>query len=168
MDAAFDAVYREYGGAVHGYLSRLTGDPSLAEELAQETFVRFLRHRSSIHGVNGTLGAWLFKVATNLARDRARRRRQEPLPAEEARAPAGGDGLSAAEAQEVGERVRREVDRLPPELRGAFLLRAHHELPYEKVAAALGVCERTAKERFRMAREILAHRLSPLLDEDRR
>jgi len=167
MDAAFDAIYREYGGAVHDYLARLTGDPALADEFAQETFLRFLRHRSSIHGVNGTLGAWLFRVATNLARDGARKRRPGPLPAEETPAREGADGPAAAEAREVGERVRAEVDRLPRDLREAFLLRAHHELPYQKVALALGVCERTAKERFRLAREILAHRLSPLLREDR-
>ncbi len=167
MDAAFDAIYAEYGGAVHAYLARLTGDAALADELTQETFLRFLRHRDSIHGVNGTLGAWLFRVATNLARDGARRRRPGPLPPDEAPAPEGGDGPSAAEAREIGERVRLEVARLPCDLREAFLLRAHHELPYQKVAMALGVCERTAKERFRRAREILAHRLSPLLREDR-
>ena len=46
----FETVYRRYGPPVHAYLARLTGDPLAAEELCQETFVRYLRHakRSSI------------------------------------------------------------------------------------------------------------------------
>jgi DNA-directed RNA polymerase specialized sigma24 family protein len=61
--------------------------------------------------------------------------------------------------------VRREVERLPAELREAFLLRAHHALTFPQVAKALDISERTAKERFRLAREILAHRLKPMLGE---
>ncbi|MHC4135476.1 MAG: RNA polymerase sigma factor [Planctomycetota bacterium] len=164
MAEAFERIYRDYGRSVHAYLARLTGDTWVAEELCQETFLRYLRHRSRIHGRNGTLGAWLFRVATNLARDRLRKRQPESLhhdpPAAEP------DGCAAAEARDRDARVRHEVERLPPELREVFLLRAHHEFTYGEVAEALDISERTAKERFRSAREILAHRLGPYLRED--
>ena len=160
MDA-FDVVYREYGRSVHGYLARLTGNRSVAEELCQETFLRYLRHQPRIEGSNGAVGAWLYKVATNLAWDRARRRRPEAL-GHEPRA-RDGDGAAAAEARDLAERIQREIDELPQELRAVFLLRAHHDLTYRRVAAALEISERTAKDRFRRAREILAHRLGDQL-----
>jgi RNA polymerase sigma-70 factor (ECF subfamily) len=164
----FENVYGRYGPPVHGYLARLTGDPWAADELCQETFVRYLRNQQKIHVSNGTLGAWLFRVATNLARDRFRRRRPESL-AHEPAAPAGaGDGAVRSEARDLDAHVRREVDRLPLELREVFLLRAHHEMPYARIGDVLDIGERTAKQRFRRAREILAHRLGPLFREERR
>jgi len=165
MADEFEQVYGQYGRPVYAYLARLTGDTWLAEELCQETFVRYLRHRDRLYGRNGTLATWLFRVATNLVRDRYRRRRAEPLVDEPVAE--GGDGAAASEARDVDACIRREVERLPEELRAVFLLRAHHELTYPRVAEALDISERNAKERFRRAREILAHRLTPMLREDR-
>jgi len=165
MDAGFEAVYREYGRNVHAYLARLTGDASRADELCQETFLRYLRHRGTLVGRNGMLGAWLFTVATNLARDGFRRRRP---PAQLGHEPAAAEQADPVERRDLDERVRAEVQRLPLELREVFVLRVHHELPYARVAEVLGLCESTAKQRFRRAREILAHRLAPLIREDRR
>jgi RNA polymerase sigma-70 factor (ECF subfamily) len=164
--AESEEVYRAYGPAVYAYLARLTGSAWVAEELRQETFVRYLRHRAELAESNGALGAWLFKVATNLARDRARRRTLLPLDREPPAA--GPDGAAASAARDVLACVRREIARLPPELREAFLLRAHHDLAFSQLAAALEISERTAKERFRRARQILAHRLAPMLGEEHR
>lgn len=161
MAEAFEQVYQRYGGPIHGYLARLTGDAGAAEELCQETFVRYLRHRAALAGRNGTLGAWLYTVATNLARDRRRRASPERLATEPADAPAP----DAVEAKDTDARVRREVESLPDDLKEVFLLRAHHDLTYAAAAEALGIGERTAKERFRRAREILAHRLAHLFQE---
>jgi len=165
MARAFDAVYDEYGRAVRAYLGRLTGDAWVAEELTQETFFRYLAHRDALRNANGSLGSWLYRVATNLAFDRRRRRKTEPLEAEPPAAVP--DAAECAETRDLGERVRAEVAALPEELRAAFLLRAHHELPYHDVAEAMGVTERAAKDRFRRARDLLARRLRPIFREDR-
>jgi len=164
--AEFEEVYRAYGPSVRGYLARLTGDAWLADELQQETFYRYLRNGNELAPRNGSLGPWLFRVATNLARDRARRKKPEPLDHDPAAY--GADAAAASAAHDMDRCIRREVERLPAELREAFLLRAHHTLTYPQVAKALDISERTAKERFRLAREILAHRLGPMLGEERR
>lgn len=164
MDQDFEGVYRAYGGTVFGYLVRLTRDRHLAEELCQETFVRYLRHRGTLRCNNGSLGPWLFRVATRLVLDSRRRRRPVPLqhePIEESTVE------SAAETRDLGRRVRREIDTLPPELRATFLLRAHHELTYAQIGAATGVSERAAKDRFRRGRDLLLKRLAPLIREIR-
>ena len=163
MDAGFEAVYREYGRNVHAYLARLTGDRTKADELCQETFLRYLRHRDNLAARNGTLGAWLFRVATNLARDSFRRRRP---PEQLGHEPPASEQPDLVEREELDARVRAEVQQLPFDLREVFLLRVHHELTYARVASVLGQCESTVKQRFRRAREILMHRLAPLIREE--
>ncbi len=165
MDDAFAEVYARHAADLHAYLVRLVGDPAAADELGQETFVRFLEHPPTAATQNGHLGPWLFRVATNLGLDRLRRRRGRPLLEE----PAGraGEAGDAAEARDLERRIREEVAALAPELRAAFLLRAHHALPYAEIGRALGVSERAAKARFRRARDRLSGRLGPLLEGDR-
>jgi len=162
-DPGFDALYRSQAPVLAGYLTRLTGDPGLAEDLCQETFSRLLQRGPADPHLNGATGAWLFKVATNLARDRWRARRPETLrdePVDEAT-----DGARAAAARDAQACVRAEVGRLPFDLREVFLMRAHHGLSFAAIGGAIGASDRTAKERFRRAREILAHRLRDLIEE---
>ena len=75
---AFRAFYDRTSRQVWGYLTRLTGDPSMADDLLQEAYYRFLRaggsHESEAHRRNT-----LFKIATNLARDAHRRKRVLPF-----------------------------------------------------------------------------------------
>ena len=165
MEGTFEQAWAAYGAQIFGYLVRMTRDRPLAEELCQETFLRLLRHRDGIRAQNGTLAPWLYRVATRLVLDE-RRRRRPPValshdPAVEGRAE------ESAGNREIDGRIRLEVDRLPPELRAAFLLRAHQELTFPQVAAATGVSERAAKDRFRRARDILLTRLAPLHREIR-
>ena len=71
---AFAALMEQHYGAVHRYLARLLADPDSAAELAQETFLRAYRGLPRLAG-DSNLGAWLFRIATNLARQHHRHRR---------------------------------------------------------------------------------------------
>lgn len=167
MERSFDDVYALYGGEVHGYLARLLGDAWAADEVCQETFVRYLARERELIALNGSLRPWLYRVATNLGIDRLRRRKLRKRPPPHDRRPADqvtGDARSTDDA-DMGDRIRTEVDALPPPLRATFLLRAHHGLTYADVARALGISERAAKDRFKRTRELLAHRLRHLLEE---
>ena len=66
----FDALYDEVFPPLYRYCHRLTGDPDVAEDVAQEAFVRLLDRR--VIGERPALRVWLFKVATHLIRDRWR------------------------------------------------------------------------------------------------
>jgi RNA polymerase sigma-70 factor, ECF subfamily len=162
MEREFNRVWRAYGGPVFAYLVRMTGDRGLAEDLCQETFVRFLEHRDGIVGRNGVLGSWLYRVATRLALDVRRRRSPLPLKIEPQ---TGASGTRGAEEREIADLVEDEIDRLPDELRVTFLLRARQELTFPQIAAATEVSERSAKDRFKRARDRLFHRLGPLFRE---
>ena len=63
--AAFDAVYAAYNARLFGFLARLTRRREVAEELLEETWVRFVRHADRLEP-DTQIGAWLFTVARNL------------------------------------------------------------------------------------------------------
>ena len=157
----FDAVYARYGKQVHAYACRLTGDAWVAEEICQETFVRYLQHEEALQGRNGHVAPWLFRVATNLGVDRLRRVRPKPLRDEESLV---GRAEPPGEPDEP-ERVRAAIAALPPELRATFLLRAHHGLSFAQIAEVIDLTERGAKDRYRRARDLLIQKLAPWFPE---
>ncbi|CAN5675194.1 RNA polymerase sigma factor SigX [soil metagenome] len=143
FDRLFDDVYP---GLVR-YCHRMTADADLAEDAAQEAFVRFLDRRP--RGDAAGLRAWLFKVATHLLRDRARvegnraRLRQHNPEAVGVPAPAGGwgSGESALEAMERKERVAavREILASLEERDRTLLLLREEGFSYRELADSAGV-----------------------------
>jgi RNA polymerase sigma-70 factor (ECF subfamily) len=157
----FEAVYARYGRQVHAYAARLTGDAWTAEEICQETFVRYLRNEDVLKGRNGHVAPWLFRVATNLGVDRLRRKTPRALEDGDRLA---GPSTAHGEPDEP-ERVRAAVAALAPDLRAAFLLRAHHGLTFPQLAVVLDLSERGAKDRYRRARDRLIGMLAPWFPE---
>lgn len=161
MDAGFEAVYARYGRQVHAFAARFTGDAGAAEEICQETFVRYLQHEDALRGRNGHVAPWLFRVAANLGVDRLRK--MKPGALQDSDALPGRPSLAVE--PDDGERVRRAVTELPPDLRAAFLLRTHHGLSFPQMALVLDLSERGAKDRYRRARDLLVERLAPWFPE---
>lgn len=137
-----ERLFREYHGPLVRYLARRVGDRDLAEELAQETFVRAMRHGPVLRE-----RAWLFAVATNLVRDEVRResrerRRLSLLKGELDAAGASEPDVLAAEraADALREQAlaRQAVDALAERDRTALLLR-EEGLDYHEIAATLGL-----------------------------
>jgi len=135
---AFRAFYDLTSRAVWAYLSHVTGDPHAADDLLQETYIRFLgahrRWESDAHRRN-----FLFRVATNLARDRHRRsrlRRAEPLeegrPGEAANAPSSMDAESRHD-------LRRALQRLSSRERELLWLAYAEGSSHREIADALGL-----------------------------
>ena len=79
MSAEFEAFFTTFERPIFGYLWHLTGDEQAAQDLAQETFLRAWDHFSAISSHRDN-GAWLFRVASNLALS-YRRRRAHPVGA---------------------------------------------------------------------------------------
>jgi RNA polymerase sigma-70 factor, ECF subfamily len=136
---AFRAFYDLTSRAVWAYLSHVTGDPHAADDLLQETYIRFLganrRWESDAHRRN-----FLFRVATNLARDRHRRntvRRAEPLNTDRI----GGHGGFATPAGDPEGRVdlRRALAQLPGRERELLWLAYAEGSSHEEIAHALGL-----------------------------
>ncbi len=132
-----ERLFRTYHAPLVRYLTRRLGDRDWAEEVAQETFLRALRHPG---GALTNERSWLFAVATNLVRDDARKdaRRRHHLEllageAREAEAPAADTAIEHAEEQAV---ARRALESLEERDRNALLMR-EEGLDYHEIAEAL-------------------------------
>ncbi len=148
--AAFTALVERYQQRIGGYLYRLVGDWETAEDLTQETFMRAHRALPTARVV-GAFRAWLFRIATNLARDHLRRRRRiRWLPLDSDRMEFAGDPFSSVEEADA---VRRVLARLSAEDRAVLLLCAGEDLSYNEAGVALVVTANTARMRYTRAKE---------------
>lgn len=130
-----EEAFREHREALVRYVYQLTADAAAAEDVVQEAYVRLLETGPE----DENLRAWLFTVATNLVRDRARvtgRRRELDEARKGPEPPPPAD--ERAEARRRLERVWEAVDRLPPRDRALLLLRVEG-FTYEEIADVLGV-----------------------------
>jgi RNA polymerase sigma-70 factor (ECF subfamily) len=128
------------------------GNAADARDLAQETFAKALAHAREARPE--TLPAWLMRIARNTCLDLARRRtsRGPQEPVSEGCAVERETPEDHAGRQEEIAIVRRAVAALPPRLRDVLVMREYGELPYEEIAAALGIRRGTVMSRLNRAR----------------
>ena len=135
---SFSRLYGELQPPLLRYLTRLTNDPDVAEDVAQEAFMRLLQ-RPDLSDEAARL--WLFTVATNLVRDRGRAssRHQRILASGPVPVPSG-EPLpdEATERAEKVARVRAALDRLSERERQILLMR-EEGFRYEEIARAIDV-----------------------------
>ena len=129
----FERFYLAHRDDVLAYLRRLLG--RRAEDAWQETFLRALRAYGRLeHGRH--LRAWVFTIATNVAMDELRTRREPPL-----------DGVEPAVElrRDAFKELEHLTGELPPTERAAVVLRYGYDLPYAQIADALGSSEEAAR-----------------------
>ena len=149
--AAFEELVHGYQSHVWRFLRHLLGDPDLAEDITQETFVRIYRRMGTFR-FRSKFSTWVFQVARNAGIDalRARQRRQRLLevlgPRPESQPPPVG---------EMRVEIEAALQSLSPKLREAFVLIEALGLTYREAGAAIGVPEGTIKSRVYHAREKL-------------
>lgn len=130
---AFEALFRQYQGEVYGWIVQIVRDPGLAEDLTIETFWRVHKARGRFDP-KYSFGAWVRRIATNLAIDHVRaRRREEELVGE----PAAEDADSAVQ-RETREKIGEAFQRLSPKLQATANLALIEEQSYEEIARAFG------------------------------
>lgn len=139
-DADFRATYDAHRAALHRYISRLSGDVAVAEDVTQDIFVRLWKEMTTV-GIPANARAWLYRVATNLVIDRSHRRRRTLafiLPSTYATANIPSRDPDVERDVVRRQLVRRALDRLPEPMRQCLLL--HHEgLAGKDIALVLGV-----------------------------
>jgi len=169
-DAAFPLLYRRYERRLLAFLAPYVGDPALAEDLLQETFLRVFRQRAS-YEPRSAFRTWLFTIARNLALDQFRRRRS----LREATPPLGEgsrvgedperlpdpapDPLGVLAARDAVTALRAALLELPEEDRAVILLSRLESLRYREIAEILGSTEGAGKVRAHRALLALRKRL---------
>lgn len=132
----FDDLFRRLYPSLHRYALRMTGDPDAADDIAQEAFVRLLGRALP----EDEARLWLFTVATNLFRDRARTTRRRERLLAGGPPPTGSLPRPDEETERADDvkRVRAALERLAPRERQMLLMR-EEGFRYEEIARATGV-----------------------------
>jgi RNA polymerase sigma-70 factor, ECF subfamily len=155
-EAVFGRVYDQYARSVYALALRLTGDRGLAEEIAQETFLRLWRHAATLSAERGRLISWLLRVASRLALDHLRRRRCRPefaVSLDDQWHSLPDPRVDLAEEAWIG--VRREtlvglLNCLPPAQRQVIELAYFGDLTQAEIAARMLTPIGTVKTRLRL------------------
>lgn len=145
-----------YGQAVAALLRRITDHSPDWEDLAQETWIRVVRHAGG-YNPDFAFATWLFRIAWNQAKDHRSARRHEALPpgAEEHPDPAPHpEALAMASADRA--RVAEGLRALPPKLAELLALRYFEELTERELAERLEIPKGTVKSRLHAAHRQLA------------
>jgi RNA polymerase sigma-70 factor (ECF subfamily) len=168
---SFSLLLAKHRGPVIHCLYRMIQNQAVAEELAQEVFLRVYRSRAS-YEPTAKFTTWLFRIASHVAlnhiRDGKHERHQESLDGE------GTEGIGrqvASRAPTVEQEmvresrlaeVRRTVELLPAKQRAAVLMHKYQEMDYAQIAAALECSESAVKSLLFRAYETLRAKLAHL------
>ena len=155
-----ETLFTLHHGEIFAYLVRMTREPELAADMAQDTFVKAYRAFDSLED-RAHARAWLYQIAHRVALDEFRRRRIVrflPWTGESHGAAPSAEHL-ALEGRFSGE-MERALRRMPERQRSALILAEIHDLTGIELAAALGVSHIAARALLTRARESLRQALA--------
>lgn len=168
-ERAFRDLVRRHERPVYGLILRMVRDPALAEDLAQEVFLRVFRNLGS-YDPRFKLSNWLLRIAQNLTIDYLRLRRLDTVPLDDdplgrtpdermAAGPAD-DPARGIETSDLRAALERALSALRPEYRQLVVLRYLEELSYEDIVEITGLPLGTVKSHLHRARAAMAEVLS--------
>lgn len=158
---AFEALYRAHVGKVYGLCLRMTGNPSEAEDCAQDAFIQAWSKLDKFRG-DSAFGTWLHKVAVNVVLGRMRKSRRE-----QDRIRAVADIAPAAESTDDGSGLNdleEAMNELPSGARHVFVLHAVYGYSHDETGEMLGIATGTSKAQLHRAKRLLAQQLKPARD----
>jgi RNA polymerase sigma-70 factor, ECF subfamily len=160
-EAAFRELYHRYSSIVHAYCLRVFNNQELAEDIFQETFIRFF-NKINIYRENTNVPGFLIKIARNLCLNHKR----DVMPTvsmEGMEFPITQD--MSYEQKELLDLINMALELLDYEYREAFILREYDGLTYKDIAEICGVTTGNAKSRVFRAKKKIRDILAPYLNE---
>ena len=167
--ASFGVLLEKHRSSVVHFLYRMMQNSAVAEELAQEVFLRVYRSRAT-YEATAKFTTWLFRIATHLAlnalRDHKHERLQERLDNDSSEMPARQlpDARLSVEQWMVYQarldEVRQAIAALPEKQRAAVLMHKYEEMEYSQIARVLNCSESAVKSLLFRAYEALRARLA--------
>lgn len=154
---AFGELIRRHQDFVYGAALRIVRNPVLAQDIAQEAFVRAHRALPGFRG-QAQVRSWLYRISTNLALNAVQRRKEYPAETIPDR-PAQYDPASDAVNQALREDLEEAIAELPDKLREPLVLREFDGLSYQEIADRLDLPLNTVRTRILRARRTLRERM---------
>jgi RNA polymerase sigma-70 factor (ECF subfamily) len=173
---AFDELVARYKGRLFSFILRMVKDPTLAEELTQETLIRVYIHAAKYREI-AKFSTWVFTIATNLVRNKMRQRSRRPWvvslnPAPEDDempvdpADLGADPSEGIHREELAELINDATSKIPEKYRIPFLLREVEQLSYEEIQQVTGLKLGTVRSRINRARNRFRQLIKPMLKNE--
>ena len=179
-ERSFELLLRKYRTPLVNFLYRMVRDPAVAEDLAQEVFLRVYRARKE-YAPSAKFTTWMFRIATNVALNSVRDNRHRQMETSMDHTVGSGDDEQPAMelpdctpsveqqlvAQTRSELILRAIHALPQKQRAAVLLHKYEELDYDEIARILECSESALKSLLFRAYETLRVELAPLVSSVR-
>lgn len=161
---AFSELVRMHARGVFNVVYRMCGDELIAEDAAQETFIRAWQNLSS-YRPQTPLRNWLYRIAFNAGMDMLRKeKRILPNAIEDLNLNDGQPGLEfQASQQERTQLVQKAILSLPDASRAVLVLREYEEMSYQEISSTLDIPVGTVMSRLNYARKLLKDKLEPKL-----
>lgn len=161
---AFSELVRVHAQGVLNVIYRMCGDAQLAEDAAQETFIRAWQNLST-YRPQTSLRNWLYRIAVNAATDMLRKeRRILPDVMEDLHLADDRPGIETlVSQQEKAAMVQKAILSLPDASRAVLVLREYEGLSYHEISATLDIPVGTVMSRLNYARKLLKSKLQPHL-----
>lgn len=171
--AAFEALVEIHQGAVIGTVAKMLGNPSEAEDIAQQVFIRIWKSAAR-YEPQAKFTTWMFTITRNLVFNETRRKKRKPTVSNDEReedshqvvedvhtATPDADVLQT----ELEKAVDDAIQALPEKQRIAIVLRRYEELPYDEIGKVLSMSVPAIKSLLFRARTQLKENLQKYLDE---
>ncbi len=170
---AYDLLVIKYQHKIIQLVNRYVKDPSEAQDVAQETFIKAYRALGGFRG-DAAFYTWLYRIAINTAKNylvsRARRNSNYEVDIDDAEQIENAPQLQGMDTperlllnDEIIDTIKTAIDNLPEEMRMAIMLREFDGLSYEAIAEAMDCPVGTVRSRIFRAREAIDNKLNPLL-----
>ena len=168
----FEILVKRHQKATFNLIYRLLGDYDEAAEVAQEVFLSAYKSIKQFRG-QANFSTWLYRIAFNHASTRRKtlklaEQRYVPLDDTDIVGESSSDPVKSAEQKEIQQRVQQALNSLDKEEAMVILLRDLQDVPYDEVAAILGIPMGTVKSRLHRARQSLKAQLSPYFYKKRK
>lgn len=165
---AFRTVYSQLQGQVFRFALHMSGSPSLAEDVVQETFLTLIHKSDRFDPARGSLAGFVLGIGRKCLLRRLKLDRH-PSSADSAETPdpaADSDPLAELRRSETVRQVREAVLSLPVHYREVVVLCELQEKSYEEAALLLGCADGTVRSRLHRARALLAQKLRAMDTRD--
>ena len=171
--SAFDLLVIKYQHKIVHLVNRYVKDPSEAQDVAQDTFIKAYKALGEFRG-ESAFYTWLYRIAINTAKNyllsRSRRHSDYEVDMQDAEQIENAPQLKDIETPEnhlmndqIVQVIKAAIEKLPEEMRIAIMLREFEGMSYEEIAEAMDCPIGTVRSRIFRAREAIDEKLNPLL-----
>jgi len=172
--AAFDLLVIKYQHRIIQLVNRYVKDPSEAQDVAQEAFIKAYRALGNFRG-DSAFYTWLYRIAINTAKNylvsRTRRYSDYQVDVQDAEQVGNAPQLKGMDTpefllmnDEIVSVITEAIEKLPEDMKMAIMLREFEGLSYEEISQAMECPVGTVRSRIFRAREAIDEKLGPLLN----